>query len=536
MVSESGPLAMGRAALRQAAWSRARLHFEEAAATSEGAEAWEGLSWAAWWQGDQDATLSARERAYRAYRGTGDVCGAARMAMWLGSDHLKFRGDDALALAWVARGRALVSGHEPCTETGFIRVFEADMALLAKCDPVSAERLAREALELARGIADVGVEVVALAVLGSALVASGSAEEGLRRLDEAAALAVGEEFAETIAPGWALCHTVSACAEVGDFARAEQWCRALHSWSATWHARLFFGVCRTAYGEVLAAGGDWPNAEQELQSAMADLCATRPGLVGPTAVRLGRLRARQGNLAEARRLFAVALPLPAAIAALGELDLAGGDVTAAADAADRALRRLGDASVLDRLPALELLARARAAGGDRAGAAAAAEQVECQAEGLATPYMRGRGRLVRAEVLLAGGDHNGARRAAEDAADLFGACSAPYEAAQARMLLSEALEALGRPERAEAEARCAREAFALLGTRRPRRPDTSEELSPREVDILRLVAGGLGDAQIAERLFLSAHTVHRHVANIRTKLGVSSRAAAVGHATHHGML
>jgi len=253
-------------------------------------------------------------------------------------------------------------------------------------------------------------------------------------------------------------------------------------------------------------------------------------------VRLGRLRARQGNLAEARRLFEAALPLPAAIAALGELDLAGGDATAAADAADRALRRMGDASVLDRLPALELLARARAAGGDGAGAAAAAEQVERQAERLATPYMRGRGRLVRAEVLLAGGDHDAARRAAEDAADLFGACSAPYEVAQARMLLSEALEALGRPERAQAEARCAREAFALLGTRRPRRPDTSEELSLREVDILRLVAGGLGDAQIAERLFLSAHTVHRHVANIRTKLGVSSRAAAVGHATHHGML
>jgi ATP/maltotriose-dependent transcriptional regulator MalT len=535
MVSESGPLVKGRAALAQAAWAQARVHFEEAAATSDAAQAWEGLSWAAWWQGDQDTTLSARERAYRAYRGAGDMCGAARMAMWLASDHLKFRGDDAVALAWVARGRALVSGHEPCTETGFIKVLEADMALLAKCDPASAECLAREALDLARAIPDVGVEVVALAVLGSALVASGSAEEGLSRLDEAAALAVGEEFAETVAPGWALCHTVSACAEVGDFGRAEQWCRALHSWSATWHARHFFGVCRTAYGEVLATGGDWLSAEQELLSAMADLRTTRPGLAAPTAVRLGRLRARQGNLAEARRLFEAALPLPAAIVALGELDLASGDVLAAADAADRALRRLGDASVLDRLPALELLTRARAAGGDGVGAAAAAEQVECQVARLATPYMRGRGRLVRAEVLLASGDHGGARQAAEDAADLFGACSAPYEAAQARMLLSEALEALGRPERARAEAHAAGEAFALLGTRGPR-PSASHELSPREVDILRLVARGLGDARIAERLFLSPHTVHRHVANIRTKLGVSSRAAAVAHATHHGML
>ncbi len=536
MEARSDPLAMGRAALAQGAWPRARVHFEEAVAAGYAAQAWEGLSWAAWWQGDQDTTLSAREHAYRAHRGSGDVVGAARMAMWLASDHLKFRGDDALALAWVACGRALVSGHEPCTETGYIKVLEADMALLAKGDPASAELLAREALDLARAIADVGVEVVALAVLGSALVALGSAEEGLSRLEEASALAVGEVFTEAIAPGWALCHTVSAFAEVGDFERAAQWCRALHSWSAEWHARLFFGVCRSAYGQVLAAGGDWPTAEQELQSAMADLRATRPGLVAPTAVRLGLLRVRQGERAEARRLFEAALPLPAAIVALGELDLVGGDdPMAAADAAERALRRLEGASVLDRLPALELLARARAAAGDRAGAAAVAQQVEEQVAGLATPYMRGRGRMVQAHVLFAGGVLDGARRAAEDAADLFATCSAPYEAAQARMLLSQALEALGRPERAAAEARAAREAFALLTTTVPI-PPASTGLSPREVDILRLVAGGLGDARIAERLFLSPHTVHRHVANIRTKLGVGSRAAAVGHATTHGLL
>jgi len=51
-----------------------------------------------------------------------------------------------------------------------------------------------------------------------------------------------------------------------------------------------------------------------------------------------------------------------------------------------------------------------------------------------------------------------------------------------------------------------------------------------------MVAQGRNDAQIAEQLFLSAHTVHRHIANIRTKLDVSSRAAAVGHATSHGLL
>ena len=537
LASETDPLEAGRVALSNASWSEARALFEEAAGAGDVPEAWEGLSRAAWWLGDQDQTLAARGRAYRAYRATGDALGAARMAAWLGSDHLDFRGDDAVASAWLRRARALLRDREACPELGFTILLEADIALLAKCDPETAGRLAREALDLARGIGDVGVEVVALAILGSALIASGAVGEGVERLEEGAAMAIGEEFAETAAPGWALCHTVSACADVGDFERAEQWCRALHMWSADWQARHFFGICRTAYGEVLTTSGDWSTAEQELVSAWDDLRATRPALAAPTAVRLGRLRMRQGDLTQARSLFEAALPLPQAILALGEMDLAGGGVAAAVDAADRVLRRLEDASILDRFPALELLARASAVAGDGRRADAATSQLERDAERLATPYMQGRARLLRARVLSAAGEHDGARQAAEDAADLFAGCSAPYETAESRLLLSSALEALDRPERAEAEARTARAAFALLNADSRENPrGIGPGLTPREVDVLRLVAQGLGDAQIAERLFLSPHTVHRHIANIRTKLDVPSRAAAVAHATGVGLL
>ena len=274
--SGTDPLLAGHVALRSAAWDEARARFEEAARADDSPEAWEGLSRAAWWLGDEEATLAARERAYRAYSEAEDACGAARMAMWLASDHFDFRGDDALASAWLTRGRALLRDREPCSELGYITLLDADIALLARSDLATAERLAREALELARGIGDVGVEVVALAVLGSALVSSGAVGEGLQRLEECAAMAVGEEFAETAAPGWALCHTVSSCADVGDFGRAAQWCRALHTWSAVWQARHFFGICRIAYGEVLATSGDWSSAEQELLSALDDLRATRP--------------------------------------------------------------------------------------------------------------------------------------------------------------------------------------------------------------------------------------------------------------------
>jgi DNA-binding NarL/FixJ family response regulator len=61
-------------------------------------------------------------------------------------------------------------------------------------------------------------------------------------------------------------------------------------------------------------------------------------------------------------------------------------------------------------------------------------------------------------------------------------------------------------------------------------------LSTREREILACVARGLGDREIAEQLFLSVHTVHRHVANIRRKLGCSSRTAAVAEAARLGLL
>ena len=72
--------------------------------------------------------------------------------------------------------------------------------------------------------------------------------------------------------------------------------------------------------------------------------------------------------------------------------------------------------------------------------------------------------------------------------------------------------------------------------RRPSPAPDDAALSPREVEVLRLVAAGRTDAEIATELVLSAHTVHRHVANIRTRLGVSSRAAAAAWAVDHGLL
>jgi len=75
-----------------------------------------------------------------------------------------------------------------------------------------------------------------------------------------------------------------------------------------------------------------------------------------------------------------------------------------------------------------------------------------------------------------------------------------------------------------------------LADRAPVGEAGEQELTSREIEVLTLVAGGLSNREIAERLVLSPHTVHRHVANVRTKLGLPTRAAAVAAATRRGLL
>ena len=83
--------------------------------------------------------------------------------------------------------------------------------------------------------------------------------------------------------------------------------------------------------------------------------------------------------------------------------------------------------------------------------------------------------------------------------------------------------------------------MADSGDERQSRPSraasaTAALLSAREREVLALIANGLSDQEVAEQLVVSPHTVHRHVANIRTKLGRSSRTAAVAEAARLGLL
>ena len=238
--------------------------FAEALAGEETGEALEGLSWAAWWVDDVEACFDLRERAYRRYREAGDLRGAARLALWLGDDYLEFRGEHAVAGGWTQRAARLLEELDPVPEHGWLAVFEAHAAL-GGGDTALARRLAGEARELGRRLGAVDLEMFAVATEGAALVADGEVAAGMRRLDEAAAAALGGEYEDLRAAGWTCCYLIGACEKVRDFGRAAQWCREVEAFSRRLDIRFVTGVCETHYGAVLTWRGEWDAAERVLR-------------------------------------------------------------------------------------------------------------------------------------------------------------------------------------------------------------------------------------------------------------------------------
>ena len=321
-----------------------------------------------------------------------------------------------------------------------------------------------------------------------------------------------------------------------DFARAAQWCREVEAFSRRLDIRFVTGVCQTHYGAVLTWRGEWDEAERVLVSALEQLTAARPAWRADAVVRLAELRRRQGRDDEALALFGEAERHPLAQLGRAELSLARGEVDLARAGLERLLRHIPATNPAARAGPVEALVRAAAAAGDHAAAAGHARDLRAIAEAIGTAPLLGAACFAEGVAAAATGDHAAARDRFDDAAEQFAAAGAPLEAARARLGLGEALRALGRTEAAEHEAAAARAAFEALGAEADRAGRRPGPLSPRELEVLGLVAEGLGDRAIAERLTLSEHTVHRHVANIHAKLRCSSRAAAVALAHRLGLL
>ena len=554
-IGQIDDLDSARVALGRGDWQAARRAFEASLQIGESPEALEGLGLAAWWLDLSDIVFDVRERAYRTYRERDDNLGAARMAVWLAWDTAAFRGEQAIANGWLQRAHRLLEGRPAATEHAWLALRSGAFALLEDGDPEEAAKLASEAVRIGQVLGAVDYEMLGRALHGFARVTAGSVEEGFQELDEVNAAVLAGDMNDRVLIGIACCYLIAACERIRDYERAVQWCDRLKAFCTKWGMRPLFAVCRTQYASVCMWRGAWQEAEQELVSAAEELAASRPAMTGEGLVRLGELRRRQGKLDDAMTLFERAGAHPLASLGRASVVFDRGDFKSSADSAERHLRRLPAKNRTERAAALELLARACLEEGRTDEATQAVAELQAIADEARTGPLRALASVAAGLASARAGDPKSARRHLEDAVDLFKESGTPFETGRARVELARVMGALGRSEAAVDEIRRAIDDLTPLGARlelaragavldalttSPVAPAPAAEdgtgLTPRQVEILRLIAAGLNNQAIAERLFISEHTVHRHVANILSNLDVSSRPAAVAKAGRLGLL
>ena len=541
-VTAAADLRAGHAALARGEWQAAADAFGTLLRGAELGPALEGLATARWWLDDGPGTIAARERAFRHYRRERDTLGAARVATALAWDSLLFGGRPAVARGWLDRAERLLEMVEPAPEHGWLSVRKAEFALRVEANPTVAREHAIDAAERGRALGVDELEVVGLALEGLAQVNGGEVADGMRRLDEAVASVTSGEFSDLMWMGKVCCFLIYACEGVRDYDRATQWCDQVTEFCARWNLRPLFAVCRTQYASVLIARGTWAAAESELDDALRALSPDSTREVHTESLaRLGELRRRQGRAREAERLFALAPRHTLSQLGLAALALERGQAATALEIVGALLRRLPPTNLLGRVAALELVVRGHAALADSEAAEAAAADLRQIADAAGTDSLRGA--AIAAEgVARAISDPVSGAAALETAVEIFEGLS-PYEAARSRLEHARLLSAAGEGVRAQAEARLAATAFHVLGASAAAEAARSlaadregiDGLTRRELEVLGLLAAGLTNRDIAARLVLSEHTVHRHVANILRKLQLASRAAAAAYAVRGGL-
>jgi LuxR family transcriptional regulator, maltose regulon positive regulatory protein len=549
-------LESGQKALAEGAWEEAKERFGRAtAADPDSPEANEGLGWALQWLDEAEASFELREKAYRLYQARGDAQAAARVAMFLGLDYADFRGM-AICMGWLQLARRALEPLEETPEHAWLYLWEGHLVRAMEHDLPRASDLAGRAREIAARLGIKDLELLAVALEGLIRVTGGEVEEGMRQLDEAAAAAAAGDIEQLDSVVATCCFLMHACERVRDYERANAWSERIGAISRRWRVGSVFALCRTEQAAVLIGSGDWDAGEQLLIMSHRELEAKRPLLVPEARMQLGELRRRQGRLEEAEALFRETEPRTLAILGLAAIALERGDAEEAAFRVERLRRRSMAEKWIERVWALQILIEARLATGRKREANEVLAELDGIARRVGIPPVLAVYSLARGQVLRATREADEARHAFEDSVDAFERTGTPWEAARVRLELSGVLFDVGRVTFARQEAEAALATFDRLGAEGEQRkarellaqleafpraaaPFSSERLSilsRREVEVLQLVAEGLSDREVAVRLNLSEHTIHRHVSNILGKLDQPSRTAAVAHATRSGIL
>ncbi len=536
----------GRESFAKHAWGTAFAQLSVAdRETSLKAGDLERLAVAAYMVGKDDDCTDAWTRAHHGYLCRQDPAAASRCAFWQACG-LYFRGDMAPAMGWVARGRRVLEAtEEDCVERGWL-LFLTALPIMFQGDAETAHSSFVQAGQIAERFADPDVLTLARLGRGQSLIMQQQTAEGMALLDELMVAVVSGEVSPMVA-GIAYCAVIDLCQTTFDLRRAREWTAALTRWCDSQPDLVpFRGNCLIHRCEIFQLQGAWADALEAAERACE-------WLSGPTAwdslgaayyqlAEIERLRGEFGRAEEAYRQASQAGREPEPGMSLLRL------AQRRLDVAVMSIRRVLDETrgPMSRSRVLPAYVEIMLAVDDVAAARGGADELAEIAGQLDAPFLHACAANTMGAVLLAEGNMQTALARLRDAYAAWRELDAPHPAARARVLIGLVCRGLGDDGTAEMELDAARSVFEELGAV----PDlervsalvptlgrgTHDGLTAREVEVLALVATGKTNRAIATELFLSEKTVARHVSNIFTKLGLSSRSAATAYAYEHGLV
>jgi ATP/maltotriose-dependent transcriptional regulator MalT len=499
---------------------------------------------ALWWTSRIEESIDVRQKAYAAFVAEGAHRRASFNAWFLSVDYM-LKGEPAIGSGWLMRAKRDLGDDTECVERGLLMLLDAAEAH-GNGDLEGASALAQETMELGKRLRSADLTAYAVELLGRFTIYAGRIDEGTKLLDEAMA-AVLSGLISPLYTGVIYCDVLSACVEIADLGRASQWSDTATRWFEEYpDVSPFHGLCRIHRVDLATLRGAWEEAEADARLASEELAVIRPLHAAMAIYALGEINRRRGDLSAAEEEFERAHGLgrdPQPGLALIRLEQGNADAAAAG-------LRLPLAepvhNPLERARLLSAHVEVSLARGDVEDARSACGELLEIAERWRSPLLHATARVACAARALFEGDAVTAAGDANRASRLLADLRLPHEAALTRLLLGVACRRSGDEERARLEISAARAELERLGAKldarkaaellEPAAAGPPRGLSEREVEVLRLVASGKTNREIAAEMVISEHTVSRHLQNIFRKLGVSSRAAATAFAFENSLV
>ena len=537
----------GREAFVRRAWPDAFESLSQAdQAAPLGAEELELLATSAYMLGRDDDYVRALERAHHAYLDTGRIPRAVYCACWIGHN-MMLRGEAGPATGWFSRGQRLLERDgQDCAERGYLLIPDL-VAHAVAGEHEAGYATATEVAEIGARFGDQDLIAIGVHEQGHALVRQRHFEEGLRLLDEVMVTVTTGELSPIVA-GIVYCNTIGFWQSVYELRRAREWTDALTRWCEEQPDMVAHtGVCLVHRAEIMQLQGAWEGALEEARRAGERFVGgvLNERVCGKAFYRQGEVHRLRGERRSAEESYREASrrgfePQPG----LALLRLAEGKRDAAASAMRRVLNEASRAHA--RAALLPAYVEVMLAAGEVEEARGACGELENISRAHQSDMLRAMSAQAQGALALAEGESPRALVSFREALRTWQELEVPYEAARVRVLVALACRVTGDEDTAKWELAAARGVFDELGAV----PDVSRVdslsssaqaaaphgLTPRELQVLRLVAGGATNRSVAAELVLSERTVDRHVSNIFAKLRVSSRAAATAYAYEHDLL